>query len=59
LFLNFLDRPTLELFPEAENKFFVKPIDVLFSFVKDEKGQVTHFLQHLANGRNILAKKIK
>jgi hypothetical protein len=58
LFLAFPGRPTVELFPEAENKFFVKVIDVQFSFVKDDKGRVTHMILHQL-GQNIPAKKIK
>jgi hypothetical protein len=47
-----------ELYPEAENKFFAKPIDIQISFVKDDKGRVTHLVLH-APEQNITAKKIK
>ncbi len=46
LFLAYLGRPTIELFPESETRFFVKIIDIQFSFVRDEKGQVTHLILH-------------
>ena len=58
LFLAFLGRPTIELFPESETKFFVKVVDIQFSFVRDEKGHVTHLILH-QNGENISVKKIK
>lgn len=32
----------VELFPEAETKFFLKVIEAQLQFIKDEKGQVTH-----------------
>jgi D-alanyl-D-alanine carboxypeptidase len=49
-----------ELLPETENKFFTKEDRrSTFSFVKDEKGQVTHLVV-LIEGREIgRAKKIK
>jgi len=58
LFLAYLGRPTIELFPESENKFFVKVIDIQFSFVKDDKGQVIHLILH-QEGENIPVKKVK
>jgi CubicO group peptidase (beta-lactamase class C family) len=58
LFLAYLGRPTIELFPESENKFFVKIIDIQFSFVKDDKGHVTHLILH-QEGENIPVKKVK
>jgi CubicO group peptidase (beta-lactamase class C family) len=58
LFLAYLGRPTIELFPESETKFFVKVIDMQFSFVRDEKGQVTHLILH-QQGEDILVKKVK
>ena len=58
LFLAYLGRPTIELFPESETRFFVKIIDIQFSFVRDEKGQVTHLILH-QEGEDIPVKKIK
>lgn len=58
LYLAYLGRPTIELLPEAADKFFVKIIDIQFGFVKDEKGQVTHLVLH-QEGENIPVKKIK
>jgi len=59
LFYKFLDRPSFVMRPEAENKFFIKEIDLQFTFVKDEKGQVTHLILRAPTGENIHAKKIK
>ncbi len=50
-------QPKFELFPESENKFFLKVVDAQVTFVKDEKGQVTHLILH--QGGNHTAKKIK
>jgi hypothetical protein len=40
------DGRRFELVPETETKFFVRDYDaqIMFTFVKDEKGQVTHLL---------------
>src|ERR1043166_4316102 len=41
-----VDGRKFELLPETEAKFFVRDYDaqIMFTFVKDEKGQVTHLL---------------
>lgn len=41
-----VDGRRFELLPETEAKFFVRDYDaqIMFTFVKDEKGQVTHLL---------------
>jgi CubicO group peptidase (beta-lactamase class C family) len=49
--------PKLELFPESETKFFVKVFDAQVTFVKDDKGVVTHLIMHRGGDRT--AKKIK
>jgi CubicO group peptidase (beta-lactamase class C family) len=48
----------LELFPESETQFFVVTVAVQITFVKDEKGQVTHLILR-QGGQDITAKKIK
>ncbi len=58
LFLAYLGRPTIELLPESETKFFMKDFDIQFSFIKDEKGQVTHLILHQL-GENIRVNKVK
>jgi CubicO group peptidase (beta-lactamase class C family) len=50
-------QPKFELFPESETKFFLKPIDAQVTFVKDDKGVVTHLILHQGGDRT--AKKIK
>jgi len=50
-------QPQAELFPESETKFFLKVVDAQVTFVKDDKGAVTHLIWH--QGRDQKAKKIK
>lgn len=49
-------QPTFEIFPEAENKFFLKVTDAQITFIKDEKRKVTKLILH-QNGRDMTAKK--
>jgi hypothetical protein len=39
-------QPKFELFPESETKFFLKVVDAQVTFVKDDKGVVTHLILH-------------
>jgi hypothetical protein len=50
-------QPKFELFPESETKFFLKVVDAQVTFVKDDKGAVTHLILHQGGDRT--AKKIK
>jgi CubicO group peptidase (beta-lactamase class C family) len=50
-------QPKFELFPESETKFFVKAFDAQVTFVKDDKGIVTHLILH--QGGDLTVKKIK
>jgi CubicO group peptidase (beta-lactamase class C family) len=50
-------QPPAELFPESETKFFLKVVDAQVTFVKDDKGIVTHLILHQGGDRQ--AKKIK
>jgi CubicO group peptidase (beta-lactamase class C family) len=50
-------QPKFELFPESETKFFLKVVDTQVTFVKDDKGAVTHLILHQGGDRT--AKKIK
>jgi CubicO group peptidase (beta-lactamase class C family) len=50
-------QPKFELFPESETKFFLKVVDAQVTFVKDDKGAVTHLIMHQGGDRT--AKKIK
>jgi CubicO group peptidase (beta-lactamase class C family) len=47
-----------EMFPESETSFFLKGMDLQFTFIKDEKGQVTH-LDFQADGQKGRVKKVK
>lgn len=57
LYAQLTGQPRFEIYPEAETKFFLKVVDAQLSFVKDDKGQVTHLILH--QGGNQEAKKIK
>src|SRR5262249_55749033 len=50
-------RPKFELYPESETKFFLKVGNAKLTFVKDDKGAVTHLI--LSEGGDQRAKKIK
>jgi CubicO group peptidase (beta-lactamase class C family) len=50
-------QPKFELFPESDIKFFYKVMDAQVTFVKDDKGAVTHLILH--QGGDHKAKKIK
>jgi CubicO group peptidase (beta-lactamase class C family) len=39
-------QPEYEIFPKSENEFFWKVVDAQVTFVKNEKGEVTHVLHH-------------
>ncbi len=51
-------QPKFDLFPESETKFFLKVVDAQITFVKDDKGQVSHVILH-QGGQNTQAKKVK
>jgi tetratricopeptide (TPR) repeat protein len=51
-------QPAFELFPEAEDKFFLKVIDAKVTFTRDDKGLVTGLVIH-QGGQNIPGKKTK
>jgi CubicO group peptidase (beta-lactamase class C family) len=59
LFYKFFDKPPFEMRPEAENRFFIKEIELGFTFVKNENGKVTHLILHAPTGQNLQAKKTK
>jgi hypothetical protein len=45
------------LFAESETNFFLKVVDAQVDFVKDEKGEVTHFILH-QNGQEMNARRL-
>lgn len=51
-------QPKFDLFPESESKFFLKVVDAQITFVKDDKGEVSHLILH-QGGRDTQAKKVK
>lgn len=51
-------QPRIELFAEAETKFYITVVDAQITFVKDEKGQVRELILH-QNGQNVPGRKIK
>jgi CubicO group peptidase (beta-lactamase class C family) len=52
------NQPKFELFPEGENKFFLRAVDARLSFTRDAQGVVTGLIIH-QGGREIPGKKIK
>ncbi len=52
------NQPQFEVFPESETKFFLRVVDAQITFVKDEKGVVTHLILH-QGGRDQFAKKVE
>ncbi len=51
-------QPKLELYPEAELKYFSKAVDAQFEFAKDKKGNINSFTLY-QGGQKMPAKKIK
>ncbi|MCA1600915.1 MAG: serine hydrolase [Acidobacteria bacterium] len=51
-------QPAFELFPESENKFFLRVVNAKVTFTRDGKGAVTGLIIH-QGGRDMPGKKIK
>jgi len=51
-------QPSFGLFPEAENKFFLRVVDAKVTFVKNEQGVVTSLIIQ-QGGKDVPGKKIK
>ncbi len=51
-------QPAFELFPEGENKFFLRVVNAKVTFNRDDKGAVTSLVIH-QGGRDTPGKKIK
>lgn len=45
--------------PQGGDRFFVPGPNVTLTFVKDDKGQVTHLMARMRDGREMQAKKVK
>jgi CubicO group peptidase (beta-lactamase class C family) len=58
LMVQLTGQPKVEVFPESETKFFLRVVDAQITFVKDDKGQVTHLVLH-QGGQDRQAKKIQ
>jgi|DewCreStandDraft_5_1066085.scaffolds.fasta_scaffold00029_124 CubicO group peptidase (beta-lactamase class C family) len=58
LMLHVGGQPPIELLPESETKFFLRIVDAQITFVKNERGEVTHLLLH-QDGRTQPAKRIR
>ncbi len=52
------NQPAFELFPEGENKFFLRAIDAKVTFTRDAQGAVNGLIIH-QGGRDIPGKKTK
>jgi CubicO group peptidase (beta-lactamase class C family) len=51
-------QPTIELFPESADNFYLKVVAAKVTFTRDEKGVVTGLVVH-QGGRDIIARKTK
>jgi Domain of unknown function (DUF3471) len=51
-------QPKFPVFPEADNRFFLKVVDAQFEFVKDASGKVTRLILH-QGGQDASAPKIR
>jgi len=51
-------QPKFEIFPRSESEFFWKVVDAQITFVRNEKGKVTHAIHH-QGGRTLKAPKLK
>lgn len=51
-------QPKAEMLPESPNTFFLKEVDASFTFVRDEKGQVSEVIIR-RGGRDYKAKRIR
>lgn len=51
------DQPKFEIFAESQTKFFLTVVDAQITFVRNEKGEVTHLILH-QNGLDQKATKI-
>jgi CubicO group peptidase (beta-lactamase class C family) len=52
------NQPRFQAFPESETTFFLKVVDATITFVKDDKGKVTHIVIH-QGGRDTKAKRLE
>ena len=51
-------QPKAELLPESPNTFFLREVDVTFTFIRDEKGQVVEVVMR-RGGRDYRCKRIR
>lgn len=58
LFAQGTGQPAFELFAETESEFFLKDVQALLRFVRDEQGEVTYLILH-QGGNQVKAKKIR
>ena len=58
LFAQLATQPRFEIFPRAEDEFFWKVTDAQITFVRDEKGEVTHAVHH-QGGNELKAPRVK
>ncbi len=57
LFTQLTGQPKLQLFPEGEQRFFLKVVDAQVTFNTDAQGKATEAILH-QNGRDMAAKRI-
>jgi CubicO group peptidase (beta-lactamase class C family) len=52
LMLQGTGQPKVQMFAESDSKFFLKVVDAVVDFVRNEKGEVTHLVLH-QNGQDV------
>ena len=58
LLLQLTDQPQVEMFPESETIFFLKVVDAMVTFIKDDQGKVSGMVIHQGY-RNTKAKRLE
>jgi CubicO group peptidase (beta-lactamase class C family)/uncharacterized pyridoxamine 5'-phosphate oxidase family protein len=58
LFAKMNQQPKIEIFPMAEDEFFLKVVEARVKFIKDEKGEINQLIV-TQNGQEIKGKKLK
>ena len=57
LFAQLTGQPRFEIFPKSETEFFWKVVDAQITFVRNNKGEVTHVIHH-QDGQTLKAPKL-
>jgi hypothetical protein len=59
LMIEVTGQPEVEMFPESETVFFLKVSEGTITFVKDDKGKVSHLVLHQERGGDVKGKRLE